>query len=525
MNSYTRSLWQIAFLGTLATTGFAAPADQCTNLTGLALPHTSVTSAVQVPATATVPTYCLVEAHARPTPDSDIKILVGLPTATNWNGKYLQSGNGGFAGSVAPPTGSVQLGYAGAATDDGHTGSAFDASWALGHPEKVVDFGYRALKETTDTAKALIAAFYGRSPRRSYFSGCSDGGREALQEAQRFASDWDGIIVGAPANFWTHHFTGFVYNQQILANTPIPAAKLPAIQGAALAQCDASDGVVDGVVENPRSCRFDPGRMLCSGADSSTCLTQAQVTAVRALMNGVHDPRTGDLIFPGYVFNAVDDPNFLGLGAWLFTGAPALGLTTPVQFVFGDQFFSYMVFGNPGWNFATLNFMTDVDLADARLAGILNSTNPDLSGIEGRGAKMIMYHGWEDGAISPFNTVNYYESVVATQRGGRGRGEGADGVALRRTQDFFRLFMVPGMLHCGSGPGPNSFDSLTALVNWVERGQAPDRILATKYVNDDPASGVVRTRPLCPFPEIAIYKGHGSTNDASSFDCRTPKGD
>jgi len=512
MMAYTRILF--AASAVVCASFAAAAAVPCGNLTSLSLPHTSVTSAVQVAASGGVPTYCLVEAHARPTSDSDVKILVGLPTASNWNGKYLQSGNGGFAGSVAPPTGSVQLGYAGAATDDGHTASGFDASWALNHPEKVVDFGYRALKETTNTAKAIIAAYYGASPRLSYFSGCSDGGREALQEAQRFASDWDGIIVGAPANFWTHHFTGFVFNQQVLANTPIPPAKLPAIQAAALAQCDGSDGVVDGVVENPGSCRFDPGRMLCAGADNNGCLTQAQVTAVRAIMNGPHDPRTGELIFPGYVFNAVNDPNFLGLGAWIFNGAPALGLSTPVQFVFGDQFFSYMVFGNPSWNFATLNFMTDVDLADAKVAGILNSTNPDLSRVEGRGAKMIMYHGWEDGAISPFNTINYYESVVATE--GRGHGD----AALRRTQDFFRLFMVPGMLHCGSGPGPNTFDSLGALETWVERGRAPDRIVATKYLNDDPTSTVVRTRPLCPFPQIAVYKGHGSTDAASSFECR-----
>src|SRR4051812_8421220 len=263
MNAYSRWLLRVGSASGLLVTSFAARAVPCAGLTGLALPHTTVTSAVQVAATSTVPTYCLVEAHAKPTSDSDIKILVGLPTAANWNGRFVQSGNGGFAGSVAPPTGSVQLGYAGAATDDGHTGSGFDASWALGHPEKVIDFGYRALKETTNTAKALIAAFYGASPRYSYFSGCSDGGREALQEAQRYPGDWDGIVVGAPANFWTHHFTGFVFNQQVLANTPIAAAKLPAIQAAAVAQCDASDGVVDGVVENPQSCRFDPGRMLC----------------------------------------------------------------------------------------------------------------------------------------------------------------------------------------------------------------------------------------------------------------------
>ncbi len=477
-----------------------ATGGTCEDLAATALPHTTISSAVSVAATPTVPASFLVEAHSHPTSDSDIKILVGLPLA-GWNGKYLQLGNGGFAGSVAPPDAAVQRGYAGAATDDGHSGSVFDASWALGHPEKVVDFGYRALKETTDVAKALISAFYSVNPQRSYFQGCSDGGREALQEAQRYPADFNGIVVGAPANFWTHHFTGFVYNQQVLTRTPIPASKLAAIQASALAQCDASDGVTDGVVSDPRRCHFNPGELRCKAGETDSCLTSAQISAVRMIMDGPRDPRTRRQIFPGYLFNAANDPaNTL----WMFDGS-AFGLPAPAQFIFGDQFFQYMVFENPSWDFQTLNFTTDVDFADAKLASILNSTNPDLRPLTSKGAKVIMYHGWEDAAISPFNTIDYYRSAMTSKPG--------------KKEDSIRLFMAPGMAHCGGGPGPNLFDALTALEAWVERGVPPDRIVATKYMNDDPTQGVVMTRPLCPYPQVANYTGTGSTNDERNFTC------
>ena len=514
-------------LAVLALTGAAlqsgaASAATCESLVGLSLPHTTIASATSVAASGAVPAYCLVEAHSHPTADSDIKILVALP-ASGWNGKYLQVGNGGFAGSVAPPTAAVQLGYVGAGTDDGHTGSAFDASWALGHPQKIIDFGYRALKETTNTAKAVTEAFFGMPPRFSYFQGCSDGGREALMEAQRFPEDWDGIVVGAPANFWTHLLSVTAWNFQALNNNPassIPASKLPAIQAAALAQCDAKDGVVDGVVENPLQCGFDPSVLLCKGADSDSCLTAPQVRAVGKILDGARNPRTGALIFPGYNFNAVADPNPLGLGAWVFT--TGFGLPQPIQFVFGDQFFKYMVFEDPTFDIWTLNFTSDIAFTDLKLARILNSTNPDLHVLKSRGARVLMWHGWEDGAISPYNSVNYYKRVIDTQRHDRGKGRGEGHNALRRTQDFFRLFMVPGTLHCGGGPGTNTFDALTPLVNWVEHGQAPERIIATKFVNDDPTAAVVRTRPLCPYPQIARYSGHGSTDVAANFVCADP---
>jgi feruloyl esterase len=376
------ALLPLAVLG--ACSAGHASAASCESLLGLGLPHTKVTQAVAVAASGAVPSYCSVTAHATPSADSDIVIGVALPDAA-WNGKYLQLGNGGYAGTVPDLTGGVIGGYATAGTDDGHQDdNGLDASWALGHPEKIVDFGYRALKETTDTAKAVIAAFYAQGPARSYFQGCSDGGREALQEAQRYPKDWDGIVVGAPANYWTHLFSGFVYNQQELTKRPIPDTKLPAIQAEALRQCDAVDGVVDGVNGNPMRCRFEPEKMRCLGAETDQCLTVPQIKTLRHIMAGPRDPRDDSTIFPGYQLNAVADPT---VSPWIFTGDPTL------QAAFGDQFYINMVFDDPDWDYMTLNRTTDVDYADETMAGILNSTDPDLSALNQRGAKVIHFHG------------------------------------------------------------------------------------------------------------------------------------
>lgn len=486
----------------------AAQAGTCDYLPSLNLPHARITSAKVVAATGSVPEYCRVEVHSYPSADSDITILVGLPTRS-WNGKYLQLGNGGFGGVVAEPTSAIQQGYAGAATDDGHQGSQFDGRFALGHPEKVIDYGYRALKETSDIAKALITTFYGSSPKYSYFSGCSDGGREAMVVAQRYPQDWDGIIAGASANFWTHQMAGFTYNAQVLAASPLPATKLPAIQAAVLAQCDANDGVVDGLVRNPLSCHFNPAALLCKGAvDSNSCLTPGEARTVRRIMDGPRDPRTGESIFPGFSFAAAGDPNLLAL--WMYP-QPQYGFAISPTSTFGRDFYKYMVFEDPNFDHLTLNFTTDIDFADTKLAATLNATNPDLSPLKARGAKVIMYHGYEDPAVAPRNSINYYESVVAAQRHVGGSAD-----------SFFRLFMAPGMGHCSGGPGPNTFDTLEALAKWVEQGQAPDRIIATKYVGDKPTNAVERTRPLCPYPKEAVYTGTGSSDDAANFVCAMP---
>ena len=362
-------------------------------------------------------------------------------------------------------TGGIAGGYAVAGTDDGHQDpNGLDASWALGHPQKVIDFGYRALKETTDTAKAVIAAFYGQGPQWSYFDGCSDGGREALQEAQRYPADWNGIVAGSPANDWTHLFSAFVFNQQQLAKRPIPPGEAATRSKAeALRQCDAADGVVDGVNSDPQRCQLEPEKMRCLGAESDTCLTGPQIKTLHDIMAGPRDPRDRSSLFPGYQLNAVADP---AVYPWIFDLQPMT-----LQAAFGDQFFINMVFEDPAWNYTTLDRTTDVDFADAKLAGILNATDPDLTALQRKGAKVLMYHGWEDNAISPKNSIKYYDSVRADPRG--------DGKPVKK-ESFIRLFLAPGMAHCGGGPGPNVFDPLGTLIGWVEHGTAPDRMLAIK---------------------------------------------
>ena len=506
--------------------GPRAMAASCESLTGLALPHATVTLAQSVPAGSftapggqvfpNLPAFCRVAVVSTPSPDSHINLEVWMPAST-WNGRYQQEGNGGFAGAI--PYGSLapalSAGYATAGTDDGHVGGT--ATFAPGHHQQVIDFGFRALKETTDCAKAVIAAFYGRNPARSYFVGCSDGGREALMEAQRFPEDFDGISAGAPANDWTHLFTGFVWNQQALFADPagtVPPQKLPAIQAAALARCDGLDGILDGLLNDPRKCHFDPAAIQCGGAETDSCLTTAQVASVRAIYAGPRNPRTGRQIFPGYEAGAEAAAG--GWSAWITGPFPLAGAPT-IQAFFGDQFFTYIIYEDPAWDYRKMDFDYDVSFADRTTAGTINSTSPDLSRFRAHGGKLIQWHGWDDPAIAPRSSIDYFESVLA--RSGRGDR------ALRETQEFYRLFLAPGVLHCGGGPGPNVFDTVAPLVQWVENGVAPQRITATKYNGDNPANGVAMTRPLCPFPQFAEHKGHGSTNDAASFVCKEENDD
>jgi hypothetical protein len=460
-----------------------------------------------------MPEFCRVQGVLAPAADSHIEFEVWLPVH-GWNGKYLGVGNGGFAGSIGYTALAVAVagGYAASSTDTGHKGGGTDAAWALGHHDKIIDYGYRAIHETAEKSKALVTAFYGDAPKHAYFSSCSNGGRQALLEAQRYPADYDGIIAGAPANYFTHHLAGFVWNAQAVEAAYIPATKMKLIESAALEACDANDGLRDGVIDDPTKCHFDPSTLVCKGEDSDACLTEAQVGALKKIYAGPKNSK-GEQLFPGYEPGA--EAGMGGWGAWITGFSP--GKTA--QLAFATGFFGDMLAQDASWDFRKMNFDRDMKIADDKGAQIFNATDPNMKAFKERGGKLLLYHGWSDAAIPPVNTINYYESVISK-------------MGRKQADEFVELFMVPGMQHCGGGPGPNDFGALSpggadaehsmikSIEQWVEKGTAPAKIVATKYKDDgNPASGVVRTRPLCPYPMVAKYSGSGSTDDASNFSC------
>jgi hypothetical protein len=515
----------------------ASSDDACERLASLNLPHAAVTMATEVSAGAfngppspfpgeddsafykKLPAFCRVVVHSHPSDDSDIPIEVWMPL-TGWNGKLQGVGNGGFAGSIGYSDlgAAMAKSYAAVGTDTGHEASFIDAGWALGHPEKVADFGYRSIHEMTVTAKAVVEQFYGAAAKHSYFASCSDGGREALMEAQRFPEDYDGILAGAPANNWTALLATAAVDTQALTATPgsfIPPAKVPAIAKAVLAACDALDGLKDGILNDPRQCKFDPATIKCkAGEDTGDCLTADQVTALKALYGGPHHA-TGSAVFPGYLPGA--EEGFNGWGTWIFGSAPGKSLMAG----FGQGYFSNMVYGKTDWDMKSFTLESGLRDAREKTAAELDAVNPDLSAFKTRGGKLILYHGWNDPAISALNTVNYYGNVVAKM--------GAAGTA-----GFLRLYMLPGVQHCGGGPGPDMIgQSLTwseedpehnvrvALEDWVEKGTAPGTLTATKTAGGSPEGAATMTRLICPYPQSAKYKGSGDPNKAESFVCST----
>jgi hypothetical protein len=499
-------------------------AATCSDLATLLLPHASVTAAQSVPAgtftsgdspVKVAVAFCRVAVDLKPSEDSDIRVEIWLP-ASRWNGKFQGIGNGGFAGSIDfnALAGAVAHGYAAAATDTGHHAGGTDAAWALNHPEKITDFGYRAIHETAEAAKGVIFAFYGSTPKRSYFNSCSNGGRQALMEAERYPADYDGIAAGAPANYWTHLMTTALYNLQAVSEpgSAIAASKLPAIEGAALAACDALDGVKDGVIENPAQCHFDPGVLLCKGAETDACLTAPQIAAVRKIYAGAKTSK-GEQILPGFSPGGEAEQ-----GDWAQWIAGAGG-NPSLQYSFGTNFFKYMVYNDASWDYKTSTTDRNVKLADETRASTLNATDPDLKKFASRGGKLILYHGWSDAAIPPLNSVEYYQSVVKK-------------MGSKDAATFVRLFLAPGMGHCGGGAGPNVFgqngvprsdpdhDLEAALERWVEQGEAPEQVVATKMKPGSNPPVALRTRPLCAYPLTAHWKGSGSTDDASNFVCK-----
>ncbi len=484
----------------LASPTFAA---SCESLKSLSLPNTNITSAQVVSAGAfsppkggrlnafkTVPEFCRVAATLTPSADSDIKVEVWLPIE-GWNRKLQVVGNGGWAGviSYAALAEAVKSGYAASSTDTGHSDSG--GSFVLGHPEKLIDFSWRSEHEMTVKAKALTQAFYGDAPRRSYWNGCSTGGRQALKEAQMFPEDFDGIIAGAPGNrtlmaLWIAH---------ALLKDPashIPPAKFPAIHQAALNACDALDGLKDGLIQDPTRCKFDPGVLLCQGADGPDCLTAAQVEGARKVYTPPNIPRTRkDLFGP------------LAPGSELGWGVMAGG---PAPYAAALDQMKYVVFKDPAWDWRTFDFAKDFPRFERPEYLAMNATDPHIGKFVHHGGKLLIYHGWSDPTVSPYATVLYFQNAQEVLGG------------AAKAANNVRLFMLPGMGHCSGGDGPNTFDKVGTLDRWVEEGKAPDSIIASHSTNGK----VDRTRPLCPYPQVATYKGTGSIDEAANFTCRPP---
>jgi feruloyl esterase len=496
--------------------------------------------------------FCRVVATLTPTSDSSVGIELWMPDPASWNGKYLGVGNGALTGAIwhTSMVRPLQNGYAVANSDLGHTVST--ANWALGHPEKVIDYAYRGDHVTAVASKAIIDAFYGIGPKRSYFHGCSNGGHQALMEAQRYPDDYDAIIAGAPWNQWVRQNVEFI--SRAIALEGLDPAKRQMITDAVIAQCGGKDGGLreDGYLNEPQQCHFRPESLLCAGENGPSCLTASEVLAVQRIYDGPRRAGSGERLFPG--FERGSEFGWTGFGAFI------------------NNLWQNMIVEDQAWDFHTFDFDRGVDFFDEKLARIINSTDPDLSAFRARGGKLLLWHGWTDTTLEPRSTVNYYNSVVAVTGGGVSlpnlhdapadgsdvdalEGQGKDGGRqgrgrresdrerlyrlryrdLRETQEFARLFMAPGVNHCGGGLGPNSsfaytlgnpagpfdpeHDILAALDRWVERGDGPDHLIASHVT-----AGVVdKTRPVCAYPQIARYRGEGDPNVPESWVCRTDR--
>jgi feruloyl esterase len=541
----------------IALAGTPAMATPCTNLQSLVLEHSTITSVSDVttgvftvpdtnpPQRFTgLPPFCRVTATLMPTSDSVIKIEVWLPEE-KWNGFFLGTGGGGFQGIITYNELATRIrgGYAAANTDlgtavsgcdpeycgsDGNKGNALAIAGGdpanptlglFGQPERIKDFGHRAIHLMTVRGKEIVNAFYQQSPRKAFFAGCSTGGQNALMEAQRFPNDYDGIVAGDPAFNHTTLAVAATNGWQNTHASPdrfIQTGEMSLINKAVLAQCVGQAGGVgtDQFLTDPRDCHFDPKALQCkSGNVPPACLTAEQVTTMQHVYAGAIDTVTGKTILPGVARGSETD-DLAAKGLLFREQLPEPSNDGPLYWVFGSTF------GQAGSaiNFMNFDIHRDLDAVDDRLAEPLDATNPDLSAFRKHGGKLIMYHGWADPRIPSQNTIDYFNAVVAHDRDRFENGETSGQTGLTKTGDYARLFMVPGMFHCVGGPGPNSFDPLTALVTWVDTGVAPETIIATKFVNDTPPA-VQMTRPLCVFPKVAKFNGSGSTDDAANFSC------
>jgi pimeloyl-ACP methyl ester carboxylesterase len=447
--------------------------------------------------------FCRVAGTVKPTAESDIQFELWLPPRADWNSRFEGVGNGSLRGAIEYQRLMQALvrGYATVSTDNGHQSSGFDVSWALGRPERVIDFGYRAQHTVTQAAKALTRRYYGRAPQHSYFVGCSQGGHHGLMEAQRFPEDYDGIIAGAPVYNWAGEMAEQAWNVRALQRTPtgaLPKQKLQILYDAVVKAC----GSPDGSVADPRQCSFDPAGLQCTTAIENSCLSESEIEAVGQMYEGPKTS-TGIQLYPGLSRGSEiqwgllwSDPKHLG-GSWL-------------------GFYQFMVFENSGWDLSLMNFDHDYALAKNKLGKILDPDNPDLVRFADRGGKIIVYHGWADGMLPSQVSTNYYASVTAA-------------LGSARVKEFYRLFMIPGMGHCSAGPDvlfrsenttavslePDR-DMLVALEQWVEHGRAPNSFVTSRLGKD---GAIERTRLVCSYPTVAKYRSEGDPTRAESFAC------
>jgi pimeloyl-ACP methyl ester carboxylesterase len=486
------------------------PAD-CTRLLGLALKDTQITAARIVPASGQIPEYCQIEGGV----ETVILFELAMPT-TAWNGRFFYVGGGGYNGNIPDMTHALARGFAATSTDTGHRGEHWDASALYNDPQAQLNYAHRGAHLVTEIAKEIVASYYEDAPEKSYFLGCSNGGKMGLMAVQRYPEDFDGVVIGGPVIDRTGLMMMFDWSQRALLGAEIPAYKLPAMERKTLEVCDAVDGLADGVISRPDVCEFDPAVMQCTGSDSAECLTAPQVDAWRKILDG---PRTadGEFSYPGYFPGHEDDYQAYVTGLGVYHGYPSS------NYMYMDNFMRYFVFG-PEYD-AVLEF--DIERDRDKLAPFIaeqDADDPDLRDYEARGGKLLIYNGWADHSTPPQRLIDYYNEVAEVH------GDDADA--------FARLFLVPGFHHCSGGPGPNVFgstgrplvnlndpekDVVGAMVNWVENDVAPDRIVATKFIDNDSSAGIERTRPVCPYPQYARYSGSGSIDDEANFTCVDPQ--
>ena len=470
-----------------------APKMSCAELVSQTGFTFSIASAIAVPASGDSPTYCRVTGLIQP----EIRFEVNLPA--EWNGRVYMFGNGGYAGEALEQPGrqatakrALARGFVAVQQNTGHDGAVEPLGTFGSNPQKVIDYAFRAVHVTVITTKALAQAYYASAPRRAYWDGCSTGGRQGLISAQRFPDDFDGILAGAPVLNFSGTMIAYEQYQKALATAPLGSAAIKTVADAVLAKCDALDGIKDGIIDDPRRCSFNPSTDVakCASEASATgCLTSAEIRTVEAIYSPVQ--RGATTFFPGWPLGAE-----AGWTPW-FVSPNGKG----IQFSFGETYLKNIAFGRPNANYDWLTFDVNTDLNKIQMSrALLDATDPDLSRFKARGGKMITYFGWADPALNPMMGVGYYENVMKATPG---------------TAEFYRLFLVPGMLHCGGGMGTSTFDAFTPLVKWVEKGTPPETIPAARVVDGK----AVRTRPLCPYPQVALYKGSGSTDDAASFSC------